>query len=96
MRKNLIIWFGIAAAVLGVVLILSGCSTPDDERGDAGKVIGREESHWTTKSGKTIVWHHDYDLTVRRPDGTVYELDVSEDGHDHCYRGSSYPRCVDR
>lgn len=90
MRKNLIIWFVIAVAAVGAVLILSGCSTPDDERGDPGKVIDRDADY--NSSSKT--WDHD--LTVRRPDGTTYELDVTGDGYDHCYRGSSYPKCVDR
>lgn len=87
----------ITLIVLGTVL---GCSTPDDGRGDPGKVVDREASHWTTTSGtgksRTTVWHHDYDLTIRRPDGSTYELDVTEDGYDHCYRGSGYPKCISR
>lgn len=87
----------VSAAVAGA-LALTGCgSTPDDHRGDAGKVVERDSDHWTTKSGKTTVHHWDYDLTIKRSsDGTEYELDVTESGYDHCYRGSSYPKCVDR
>ena len=88
----------LALVSLGAALLLlvTGCESPDDKRGDPGKVVARDEDHWTTKSGKTRIHHSDYDLTVERKDGTVYELDVTSGGYDHCYRGSSYPKCVDR
>lgn len=78
-----------AFAVLALaVLVLTGCG-PDDERGDAGKVVDRDSDYYSS----TKTW--DYDLTIRRPDGTEYELDVSRRGYDRCYRGSAYPKCVD-
>lgn len=89
MRKTLA---GLALAVLA----LAGCSTPDDGRGDPGKVVDREHVMWSTRTKGVTTWYHDYDLDIRRPDGTTYGLDVTEDGYDHCYRGSSYPECVDR
>ena len=85
----------IAAVAAAVALLLAGCSE-DDHRGDPGKVVDREESFYMTKVGKTQVHHWDYDLTIRRPDGSTYELDVSENAYDRCYQGSSYPKCVDR
>lgn len=84
MRKMIV-----AAAVAGV-LALTGCSTPDDKRGDAGKVVERDSDYYSS----TKQW--DYDLTIKRVDGTEYDLDVTRRGYDHCYRGSSYPKCVDR
>jgi hypothetical protein len=85
----------LAVLATAAVLALAGCG-PDDHRGDPGKVVDREESFYTTRVGKTTTQHWDYDLTIRRPDGSTYELDVSEDAYDRCYRGSSYPKCVDR
>lgn len=86
---------GLALAVLALAG-LTACG-PDDHRGDPGKVIARDHDMWSTKSGKVTTWHHDYDLTVQRSkDGSTYELDVTGSGYDHCYRGSSYPKCVDR
>lgn len=81
----------LAALTLAVLLtvLLTGCGK-DDERGDPGKVTGRDKDY----SSATKTW--DYDLTIRRADGTEYELDVSRRGYDRCYRGSSYPTCVDR
>lgn len=88
---------GFAGALVLSVLVLTGCgATAADRSGDPGKVSGRDESHWTTKSGKTTIHHYDYDLTVTRKDGTSYEIDVTESAFDHCYRGSAYPKCVDR
>lgn len=85
----------LVAVAAAVALALTGCG-PDDERGDPGRVVDREESIWTTRSAGVTTVHYDYDLTIRRPDGTTYELDVSHSGFDRCYRGSSYPKCVDR
>lgn len=85
----------VSAALTGL-LVLTGCSTTHGDKGDPGTVTDRDEDHWTTRSGKTTVHHWDYDLTVRRPDGTEYEIDVSEDVYDHCYRGSHYPACAKR
>lgn len=79
----------LAVLATAAVLVLTGCG-PDDHRGDPGKVVDRERDY--RHSSKT--WDHD--LTIRRPDGSTYELDVSGDAYDHCYRGSSYPKCVDR
>ncbi len=80
----------LAALASAVALLVTGCSTPPDDRGDAGKVVERE------KDWKSSTKTYDYDLTIRRPDGTEYELDVTSGGYDHCYRGSSYPKCVSR
>lgn len=89
MNKDMLKLAAMTLAVLLAVL-LTGCG-PDDERGDPGKVTGRDRDY----SSSTKVW--DYDLTIKRTsDGKEYELDVSRSGYDHCYRGSSYPTCVDR
>lgn len=87
----------IFALITAVVVGLTGCgSTSDDKRGDPGRVTGRDSAHWTTRSGKTTIHHSDYDLTIERTkDGTRYELDVTGEGYDHCYRNSKYPKCVD-
>lgn len=84
-----------AGAVLAVVLA-AGCATTHGADGDPGRVVGRDEDHWTTRVNKTTTYHADYDLTVRRADGTEYDIDVSEDVFDHCYRGSRYPGCVEK
>lgn len=80
----------IAALALGITA-LTGCGASDHDRsGDPGKVSDRERKY--KSSTKT----YDYDLTVTRPDGTSYEIDVTSSAYDHCYRGSAYPKCVDR
>lgn len=86
----------IAGLVLGITA-LTGCGASEHDRsGDPGKISDRDSDHWTTKSGKTTTHHYDYDLTVTRKDGTSYEIDVTSAAFDHCYVGSSYPKCVDR
>lgn len=85
-----------ASVLLAGSLALTGCSTTHGDKGDPGTVTDRDKDHWTTRSGRTTTHHWDYDLTVRRPDGTEYGIDVSEDVYDHCYRGSHYPACVKR
>lgn len=77
----------VSAAVAGA-LALTGCG-PDDKRGDAGQVTGRDRDYYSS----TKTW--DYDLTIRRPDGSEYELDVTRRGYDRCFRGSAYPKCID-
>lgn len=87
----------LAGLITALTLLLTGCGTgPDDHRGDPGTVVDRDSDYWTTKVGKVTTSHWDYDLTIRRPDGTTYDLDVTSSGYDHCYRGSAYPKCVDR
>lgn len=88
MNKDMLKIAAMSLAVLLTVL-LTGCGK-NDKRGDAGRVTDRERSY----SSSTKIW--DYDLTIRREDGSSYELDVSRRGYDHCYRGSSYPGCIDR
>lgn len=84
-----------AAAVAALALALTaGCSTTHGNDGDPGKVTSRDSDYWTTRVNKTTTHHWDYDLTVRRADGSEYSIDVSEDVYDHCYRGSNYPACV--
>jgi hypothetical protein len=78
----------VITAVAGVML-LTGCQEHGTD-GDPGKVIYRESEYH--KSSKT--W--DYDLVIERPDGSTYEIDVSSGVYDHCYRGSAYPKCVER
>lgn len=89
-----------AAAALGIALVLTGCQGgTHGDKGDPGRVIGRDyDPSYTTRAGKTRIHHpSDYDLTVRRSaDGTEYDIDVSHDVYDHCYTGSSYPKCVKR
>lgn len=88
-----------AAAAVALVLALTGCGTNDhDYSGDPGKVVDRDHD----ANGKRA---DDYDLTIERTDAAdidaadgnrTYELDVTSSAYDHCYRGSSYPKCVDR
>lgn len=88
----------LASVVAALALLLTGCGANDHDRsGDPGKVTDRDEDHWTTGSRKHRVYHSDYDLTIKRSsDGTEYDIDVSSAAFDHCYQGSSYPKCVDR
>lgn len=80
----------IAALALGIAA-LTGCGASEHDRsGDPGKVSGREKEY------KSSTKSYDYDLTVTRPDGTSYEIDVTSSAYDHCYRGSAYPKCVDK
>lgn len=83
-------------AAVAVLALSTGCDTTHGDDGDPGTVTGRDKDSWTTKSGKTTIHHFDYDLTVRRADGSTYEIDVSEDVYDHCYTGSAYPACAKR
>lgn len=79
----------VTAATLAAVLGLTACSTPDDKRGDPGIVRDRDYDPQTKHTTA------DYDLTIERPDGSTYDLDVTSGGYDHCYRSSKYPKCVD-
>lgn len=75
-------------AVIALAVLGTGCDRTYGDDGDPGKVSDRSRVY------KTRAHHWDYDLTVRRADGTKYGIDVSEDVYDHCYRGSSYPACA--
>lgn len=88
----------IASVVMVLSFALAGCGASEEDRsGDPGKVVDRDSDTWTTGSRNHRVTHHDYDLTIKRSsDGTEYEKDVSSAAYDHCYRGSSYPKCVDK
>lgn len=88
----------LASLAVAVATLVTGCGASDADRsGDPGKVVDRDKDHWTTGSGKNRVHHYDYDLVIQRSsDGTEYEKDVSSAAYDHCYRGSSYPKCVDK
>lgn len=89
----------VVSAVAAGALALTGCGTQDsDYSGDPGKVVDRDHD----ANGKRA---DDYDLTIERTrqadineaDGDrTYELDVTSSAYDHCYRGSNYPKCVDR
>lgn len=89
----------VVSAVAAGALALTGCGASDDKDGDPGKVVDRERDYST--STKT----YDYDLEIRRTNPAdieaaggdeTYEIDVTSGSYDHCYRGSSYPKCVDR
>lgn len=93
-KRQLQLTFASLAAAVG--LLLTGCDTTHGDDGDPGTVVDRDSDVWTTRTGKTTTTHYDYDLTVRRADGTEYDIDVSSDVYDHCYRQSAYPKCVER
>lgn len=95
-KRQLQLW--IASLAAGAALVLTGCGTQDsDYAGDPGKIVGRDKD----KVGSS----YDYDLTIERTRAAdideaggsrTYEIDVTASAYDHCYRGSSYPKCVDR
>ena len=85
----------LAAAALGLAVLLTGCTDEHGADGAPGKVVDRDYDP-SYKIGKV---HHaaDYDLTVERADGKGrYSIDVGSGAYDHCYTGSSYPKCVKR
>lgn len=87
----------LASLAVAVMALVTGCgASADDRNGDPGTVVSRDEDHWTSGSRKHRVHHSDYTLTIQRADGTTYDKDVSSAAYDHCYRRSSYPKCVDR
>ncbi|MFF5973687.1 hypothetical protein ACFY7C_19380 [Streptomyces sp. NPDC012769] len=84
------------AAVTVGVLVAVGCGVTDTDRaGDPGRIVEKDEDRRVSRTGKRTTTRYDYDFTIQRPDGSVYELDVSRAAFDSCFVGSAYPRCLD-
>ncbi|MGP4085382.1 hypothetical protein [Streptomyces sp. KR55] len=73
----------LAAALLAFV---TACGY---EEGPPGRVIDKERAY--TGMGAEI-----NELTVRTSDGEEETFFVTRDDYDSCYRGSSYPACIER
>jgi hypothetical protein len=98
-------WFGVAVAVaavggIGAVAVLG---SEDLKPGPPGKVVVKDTdqqviSHpGTQKSPGWIQTITTYYLTTKDPkDGSTTRFKVPSSVYDHCYRGSSYPRCTKR
>lgn len=87
MTRNKIVT-ALAAAALTVGLS-AGCGvTAEDKNGDPGKIIEKDHDANGNRAD-------DYDFTIKRPDGTTYEKDVTASAFDSCYVGSSYPACLE-
>lgn len=102
MIKTLYVRAFLAVAALLAAFALTGCGSgveASDKTGDPGRVHDKssETDTWTTGTGRNKVRHSDteYDLVIKRPDGSTYEKDdVSETAYDRCKRGSKFPSCV--
>ena len=89
------------AAVAAAAVALVGCS--DLKPGPAGRVIVKDTDTQVIVHpaiGKTPGWTQlitSYYLTTKDPaDGSTTRFKVEPGVYDHCYRGSSYPRCSQR
>ena len=80
------------ALVLGALAALTGCSDTHGSDGEFGVVVGRDRDSRYSPATKTTTW--DYDLTVKVPSGSTYDIDVGSAVYDGCYVGSKYPACV--
>jgi hypothetical protein len=78
-----------AAAVLGA-LLLAACSSY--EPGPAGTVVEKDTDSYRSGS-TTIIKRY---LTVETAGGTRTEFRVNGTDYGRCYRGSAYPRCLQR
>jgi hypothetical protein len=89
-----------ALAAVALVLGLGACASDNHGTdGRPGKVIDRDSDPSYTTGSKSHKVHHsaDYDLQVDPADGSgPYWIDVGNGVYDHCYRGSSYPKCADK
>jgi hypothetical protein len=87
----------LAISLAVLVFTLTGCepSGTHGANGDPGIVSDRDSDPARTgKKGGAPGKSADYDLQIKRPDGSTYWIDVSEDVFDHCYKRSKYPQCA--
>lgn len=84
-------------ATLTLVLV-AGCNV-GYKQGPAGKVTDRDSTqtcHNTGGKHKRLSCSNRYELETQTADGKRHEFAVAWSAYDACFRGSTYPACVDR
>lgn len=87
-----------AATTATLALVLVGCNT-GLAQGPAGKVVDRDSTqtcHNTGTKHKHLSCSNRYELETQTADGKQHEFAAPWSAYDHCFRGSTYPACVDR
>ena len=85
--------FGVAAAAVLTVVALSACSNPV-----SGTVVDKEFDKGTCKTvkvdgkKKTKCSADEYELDIRKSDGSTVEIDVSRTAYDRAVIGQEYRR----
>lgn len=79
------------------VLALAGCAY---KPGPAGKVVDRDSYQSCHSTGTSKHRYRScstrYELTTQTADGKQHKFAAPWSAYDRCYRGSTYPACIDR
>lgn len=88
-----------AATAASLALVLVGCNAGYTQ-GPAGKVTDRDSRQTCHNTGtgkhKHLSCSTRYELETQTSDGTRHEFAAPWSAYDSCFRGSTYPACVDR
>lgn len=96
LRAHPLIVLLLAISLTVLVITLTGCEPAESHGadGDPGVVTDRSSVPARAARKGRASRPADYDLEVKRTDGSTYWIDVSQDVFDHCYGGSKYPLCA--